>query len=143
MPKEEGVSRVSFSLSPQLLSEFDNICETMGYEERSKVLQMAIRNFITESELSKQSDANAIGTILVLYNHEKRGIDQSLTDLGHTYRKLIISSLHIHLESENCLNIIVIRGEVKKIIELEQGLRKISGIIQLKFSYMVAKALES
>jgi CopG family nickel-responsive transcriptional regulator len=51
----------------------------------------------------------------------------------------VISSLHIHLESENCLNIIAIRGQVKMILELEKSLRKLKGITQLKFSYIVTQ----
>jgi CopG family nickel-responsive transcriptional regulator len=137
--EEEGVARVSFSLAPKLLSEFDKVCEAMGYEDRSKVLQMAIHDFITQSEISRQSEAEATGTILVLYNHERRGIDEALTSLGHEFPRLVISSLHIHLESENCLNIIAIRGQVKMILELEKSLRKLKGITQLKFSYIVTQ----
>ena len=100
MLTKEGVARISFSLQPELLSEFDKLCEIMGYEERSKALQMAVRNFIAEFEMSRANEAVATGTILVLYNHEKRGIDEALTDIGHEYVKTIISSLHIQSRKE-------------------------------------------
>lgn len=137
---KEGVARASFSLPPELLKDLDRVTKEMGYEERSRALQIAIRNLVTESELAARGDALTIGTILVLYNHEKRGIDYQLTHMGHQFSKSIVSSLHVHLDEEQCLNIIVVKGEVKTILRLEQELRGIAGVTQLKFSHIVPAA---
>ena len=136
MPKEYS-ARTSFSLPPKLLRELDGVTKIMGYEDRSRTIQMAIRNLITESELSTKGDALAVGTIIVLYNHDKRGIDEKLNDVGHDFIKSIISSLHVHLDKEQCLSIIVAKCDIKTMLMLEQRLRGILGITQLKFSYIV------
>lgn len=136
MTKERS-ARTSFSLPPKLLQELDEVTRVMGYEERSRTIQMAIRNLITESELSTRGDALAVGTIIVLYNHEKIGIEEKLNDVGHDFIKSIVSSLHVHLDKEQCLSIIVAKCEMKTMLTLEKHLRGIAGITQLKFSYVV------
>ena len=136
MTKEYSV-RTSFSLPPKLLQELDEVTKVMGFEERSRTIQMAIRNLITENELSTRRDALAVGTIIVLYNHEKRGIDEKLNDIGHDFIKSIISSLHVHLDKEQCLSIIVAKCEVGTMLKLEQELRRVAGITQLKIGYLV------
>ena len=78
-----------------------------------------------------------MGTIIVLYNHEKKGIDEKLNDVGHDFIKSIISSLHVHLDKDQCLSIIVAKCDIKTMLMLEQHLRGIAGITQLKFSYIV------
>ena len=65
--------------------------------------------------------------------HAVRRIDSVLTDLGHEHRLVIVSSLHLHLDDENCLNIIVVRGKVKDITALEQSVRKVTGVPAAQF----------
>ena len=136
MPKQYS-ARTSFSLPPRLLQELDEVTRILGYEERSRTIQMAVRNLITESQLSTNRKTMAVGTILVLYNHEKKGIDERLNDIGHDFMKSIISSLHVHLDREQCLSIIVAKCEVETMLMLEKKLRGVAGITQLKFSYLI------
>jgi CopG family nickel-responsive transcriptional regulator len=137
MITKEYSTRTSFSLPPKLLKELDEVTKVMGYEERSRTIQMAIRNLITDSQLATKGDALALGTIIVLYNHDKKGIDEKLNDVGHDFIKSIIASVHVHLDKEQCLNIIVAKCNVKTMLVLEQHLRGIAGITELKFNYVV------
>ena len=134
---QEGVSRISFSLQPALQREFDRVSKLMGYDERSMVLRIAIQNLINDYELKADPESLATGTILMIYDHEVRSVDNMITDIGHVHRVVIVSSLHLHLDEENCLNIIVVRGKVSKIMNLEQDIRKLNGVKQLKYAYLV------
>ena len=60
-----------------------------------------------------------MGTIIVLYNHDKKGIDEKLNDVGHDFIKSIIASVHVHLDKEQCLNIIVAKCNVKTMLVLK------------------------
>jgi metal-responsive CopG/Arc/MetJ family transcriptional regulator len=62
----------------------------MGYEERSKALQLAIQNFVGEFELKEDPENIATGTILMLYDHDVRSIDSKITDIGHAHRLVIV-----------------------------------------------------
>ena len=134
---QEGVSRISFSLQPALQREFDRVSKLMGYDERSMALRIAIQNLINDYELKADPESLATGTILMIYDHEVRSVDNMITDIGHVHRVVIVSSLHLHFDEENCLNIIVVRGKVSKIMNLEQDIRKLNGVKQLKYAYLV------
>ena len=137
--EKEKVSRISFSLRPQLQKDFDRVSKSMGYEERSKALQIAIQNLINDYELKSSPESLATGTILIIYAHAVRRIDSVLTELGHEHRLVIVSSLHLHLDDGNCLNIIVVRGKVKDITALEQSVRKVTGVRQLSSAFLAIK----
>jgi len=134
---KEYSTRASFSLPPDLLQQLDEVTKVMGYMERSKTIQMAIRNLITESKLHANDKALAVGAIVVLYNHEKKGIDEELNDVGHDFIKSIVASLHVHLDKKQCLSIIVAKCAMRTMRTLEQRLRGIDGITELKLSYTV------
>ena len=114
--KKEHAARTSFSLPPKLLQELDEVAKVIGYEERSRALQAAIRNLVDESRIARDVNANATGAVIILYDHTKRGIDGMITSTGHHFGRLIVSTLHIHLDDPNCLNIIAVQGKIGKII---------------------------
>jgi len=137
MSTKEHYARTSFSLPPRLLQDLDEVTRELGFGERSRALQTAIRNLVEQSRITKDAGAYATGTILLLYDHEKRKVDEGITDVGHQFGRLIVSSLHVHLEDSKCLIIVVVRGKLKRILELEQHLRELGGIIQIKSSFVL------
>lgn len=139
----EYSARTSFSLPPKLLKELDEVTKAMGYGERSRTIQTAIRNLVDESRTSRDADAYATGAVVMLYDHTKRGIDGMITNVGHHFGRLIVSTLHIHLEDPNCLNIIVIQGKIGRIVELEHHLRKLTGVAQVKVAYVLTESARS
>ncbi|HEV2139296.1 MAG TPA: hypothetical protein VGR53_10695 [Nitrososphaerales archaeon] len=136
MPKEYS-TRTSFSLPPGLLRELDDVTESMGYQQRSRTLQTAVRNLIGETKVSREANALATGAVVILYDHSKRGIDAMITDVGHHFGRLIMSTLHIHLEGPNCMNTIVVQGKIGNILELERHLRRLPGVVQIKVAYVL------
>jgi len=135
--RREKVSRISFSLQPKLQEEFDNVSHLMGYNERSRALQIAIRNMVGEYELRTDPESLVAGGILLLYDHSKRGIDHDITELGHEHTSVIASSTHVHLDEKRCLNITMVRGRYRDIVGLEQGLRRLDGVEQVRCTYFV------
>jgi CopG family nickel-responsive transcriptional regulator len=137
--KKEYAARTSFSLPPKLLKELDEVTEVMGYSERSRALQTAIRNLVDESRITKDASALATGAVVVLYDHTKRGIDGMITNTGDHFGRLIVSTLHIHLDDPDCLNIIAVKGSMGKITELGQHLRKLPGVTQVKVTCVLTE----
>jgi len=131
------VERISFSTPPELLKQFDGSLETLGYKDRSKALQIAMRNFITEYAWRNEGGRAAAGAILLTYDHESHGLQEALTDIQHDFRSVVNSSTHIHLDASRCLEIISVRGKVEHIQALAKNIMKKHGIKQLKLS-MVA-----
>lgn len=135
--EEEKVSRISFSLRPKLREEFDRVSGEMGYKERSKALQIAIRNLIGDYEIKTNRESSVSGGILLLYDHRVHDIDRKISDIGHDYRQVIVSSTHLHLDEERCIDITAVRGKYQKIMELEQKLRKLYGVEGTKSAYFM------
>jgi len=128
------VERTSFSVSPTLLSRFDDVIRKMGYEDRSRALQIAMTNFITEYTWTTEKGRPSVGAILFTYSHRPHGLQEALVDVQHQYRDVVNSTTHIHLDESRCLEIVSVRGQTDKIQELARKLMKTRGVTQLKLS---------
>ena len=129
----KGVSRFSVSVHPELLTEFDETIKRIHYD-RSKAIQLAMRNFLTEYRWEYEEEGVAAGTMTIIYDHEVRGLEESLTDTQHLHMNTISSAMHIHLDEQNCLLVIAVKGNVKTIKDLAKDLMNKRGIKQLKLA---------
>jgi CopG family nickel-responsive transcriptional regulator len=112
--------RFGVSIPDDLLDKFDVLIAEQGYTNRSEAIRDLIRNRFVEDEWSR-SQEDVVGTVTVVYNHEQSELAQKLTEIQHRKHDLIISSVHVHLDQHNCLEVLIMRGapaEVKKAGEL-------------------------
>ena len=130
---EKGVLRFSVSVQPELLTDFDEIIKRMHYD-RSKAIQLAMRNFLTEYTWKYSEEGMAAGTMTIIYDHEAKGLEKNLTDTQHLYMNTISSAMHIHLDEQNCLLVIAVNGKIKTIQNLAKDLMNKRGIKQLKLA---------
>jgi len=128
------VARISFSAPPGLLKKFEDSLEVLGYKDRSKALQIAMRNFVTEYTWSKRGERPGAGAILFTYYHESHGLQDALTDIQHKFRTVVNSTTHIHLDELRCLEIISVRGRMDRIQALAREIMSKRGVTQLKLS---------
>jgi CopG family nickel-responsive transcriptional regulator len=125
--KEEPVTRIAISLPPKLLEKFDEMTERMGYANRSEAIRDAVRNYILKNELRNEK-GKRVGVISIVYDHDVRGVNDVLTDLQHKYHDIIQSSTHLHLDAHNCMELIMVKGEAKRITEIKDSLATVSGV---------------
>jgi CopG family nickel-responsive transcriptional regulator len=128
------VERISFSTPPALLKQFDDSLTMLDYKDRSKALQIAMRNFITEYAWRKEAEESGAGAILLTYDHSSHGLQEALTDIQHQFRSVVNSTTHIHLDESRCLEIISVKGRVDRIQALAKNIMKRRGVKQLKLS---------
>ena len=136
MRPKETVTRISLSLPPELLERFDDIATKSGFADRSKAVQATIRNFISDEKHSLTPNQRVTAVIIVVYNHETRGIDATLTDIEHHSADKIMSSSHVHLGATHCLKIIVLKGYVNEATAFEKAVRNLKGVMQLKTTFI-------
>lgn len=116
--------RFGISISVDLLAKFDKMIEEKGYVNRSEAIRDLIRNYIVESEW--ESDEETVGVVTIVYNHHIRELTNKLADLQHNYNTMINSVLHVHLDHDNCLEAIVVKGrssEIKKFADKVIGIK--------------------
>jgi CopG family nickel-responsive transcriptional regulator len=128
------VGRISFSTPSALVKQFDQCLSALGYEDRSKALQMAMRNFMTEYSWKAERGNLGAGAVLLTYDHETHGIQEELTHAQHRYRDVISSTTHIHLDESRCLEIISVKGKLERIQTMAKELMKTRGVSQFKLS---------
>jgi len=123
--------RFSISTGETLLKNFDELIEKKGYGNRSEAIRELIRKFITESEW-QEGDTEVVGTITLIYNHEVRQINEGLTELQHDFHSFIISSLHVHLDEHNCLEVLAVKGRGDMIRLMASKLKNVRGVKHAK-----------
>ena len=123
----EKIERIGVSLEKNLLTDFDKLIANKGYQSRSE----AIRDLIREQlSIDKASDpkTTAIAVVCLVYDHHATKLMQKLTHLQHSHLLQTISSLHIHLDEHNCLEVAVIRGNGSKVKEIADRLISTKGV---------------
>ena len=128
------IVRVGVTFPPDLLKEFDETIGKMGYDNRSKAIQDSVRNFVSEYKWLKEQKGVKVGVLVMVYDHEARGLETALTDIQHRYGDIISSSMHIHLSETDCLETIALRGEAEKIRKLAEELSKKKGVKQTRLT---------
>jgi len=120
------IIRFGVSLEKELLEKFDILIKEKKYSNRSE----AIRDLIRENLVKKEwiEGKEVAGAITLVFDHHKRELVNTLTDIQHNFHKLIISSQHIHLDHDNCLEIIVVRGKPTEARVLADKLRATKGV---------------
>ena len=131
MPKMK-VARFSVSLPPPLLKRLDETWRKMNYEDRSKAIHDAVRSFISEFEWMKQETGIITGAVLVLYYLDKPGLLNEITRAQHRFKDVISSTTYIHLEENECLEMIAVKGNVQEVRNLTQTLMAKKGVKQVK-----------
>lgn len=130
----KGVVRFSVSLPPSLVTSFDNAWKGMGYDNRSKAVHDALRNFITEHEWMRKEEGTITGAIILLYYMDKPGLLNQIIKTQHNFENIVSSAMHVHLTKNKCLEIIAVKGKSSLVRSLTQELMTKKGIKQLKFA---------
>ena len=118
--------RFGVSLDNDLLDKFDKLIKQENYTNRSE----AIRDLIREKLVKKEWIGNkeVTGAITLVYDHHKRELLNSLIDIQHDFHHLIVSSQHIHLDHDNCLEIIVVKGKPREVEKLANMMKAAKGV---------------
>lgn len=119
--------RFGVSMEPLLLKEFDKYIAGKSYKNRSEAIRDLIRNNLVEKEWN-EGNKEAVGTITIVYNHHKWKLTDTLTDIQHRYHTSVISTLHVHLDHHNCLEVLVIKGKGNEIKKISDQLISTKGV---------------
>jgi CopG family nickel-responsive transcriptional regulator len=122
-----AVVRFGISLDGALLQKFDGLIESKGYANRSEAIRDLIRDTLVRREW-ETALTETVGAITIVYSHDKRELTDTLTDLQHRYYDSVISSLHVHLDEHNCLEVIVVRGKARDIQAIADRLIGTKGV---------------
>jgi CopG family transcriptional regulator, nickel-responsive regulator len=131
---EQELMRIGVSLPDNLLGRFDEIINKRGYSSRSEGIRDAIRNYILNYEWMSEVEGDRIGIISLLYDHDQRGLVNNIIDIQHDNSELTQSSVHVHIDEHNCLEILTLRGDAKQIKTFAEKMMSLKGVKHVKLT---------
>lgn len=123
------LARIGVAIEGDLLSEFDRLIEGRGYASRSEAFRDLIRAELNAVQTTAP-DAYVVGTLTLLYDHHVRMLAEKLTEMQHEHHDAIVSTLHVHLDHHNCLEVVVLRGKSADIQTISAKLIAAKGVKQ-------------
>jgi CopG family transcriptional regulator, nickel-responsive regulator len=131
---EQELMRIGVSLPDNLLGRFDEIITKRGYSSRSEGIRDAIRNYILNYEWMSEVEGDRIGIVSLLYDHDQRGLVNNLIDIQHDNSDLTQSSVHVHIDEHNCLEILTLRGDARQIRSFVEKMMSLKGVKHVKLT---------
>ena len=125
--KTEGVVRFTVSVPQTLAKQLDQMTREKGYDNRSLAVADMIRDQLVEHR-QNFGNHDIAGTITLVYDHHKQHVQAALTDIQHDHHDVIISTLHVHLDHDNCLEVLVVRGKAGTIKKIADELIAAKGV---------------
>lgn len=126
------VIRFGISADERLIEMFDNHIADKGYVNRSEAVRDLIRNALVEEQW-KVGEEEAVGTVTLVYDHHSTDLADKLTEHQHSHHQEIVSTLHIHLDAHHCLEVVVLRGQARRIGRIASELIGTKGVKHGKF----------
>ena len=125
--KKEIAARFTVSLPPSLLDQLDEMAAEKGYDNRSLAVADMIRAQLVEHR-EKMDSGEIAGTITLVYDHHKPHLQESLTSIQHDHHDAILSTVHVHLDHHNCLEVLIVRGQAGVIRKITDALITAKGV---------------
>jgi len=120
------LKRFTISMEEDLLNDFDAFMRDHHYQNRSEAIRDLIRSRSVQQEWA--ADKAVMGVISLVYDHHQRRLQEKITELQHDYHHQIVSTTHVHMDHDNCLEVIVIRGQAAAVRKLADSLISLRGV---------------
>jgi len=122
-----NLARIGVAIDSLLLKRFDQLIGQRGYTNRSEAFRDLIREELVRKSW-ESPDADVVGTVTLVYNHHVRMLNEKLTGMQHDHHRNILSTMHVHLDHDNCLEVIVVKGKAKNVQHIADGLISTKGV---------------
>lgn len=127
------ITRFGVSIPDSLLGDFDRLISRKGYQNRSEAIRDLIRDSLVTEEW-REGKKEMVGTIALVYSHHTRELSRILTKMQHNHYQTILSTLHIHLDEHNCLEVLAVKGKGEEIKKISERLIGTKGVKHGKLS---------
>jgi CopG family nickel-responsive transcriptional regulator len=121
------LERVSLAIDKELIERFDALVARDGKANRSEAIRDLIRNRIIEEEVAS-GRADVVGTVTIVYDHQKRELSERLVSTGHDHHEQVLASMHVHLDHSNCLEVVAVRGRAREVRHLAEHMIGMKGV---------------
>ncbi|MDO9098678.1 MAG: nickel-responsive transcriptional regulator NikR [Candidatus Methanoperedens sp.] len=134
---EQDLARIGVSLPENLLEKFDEIITKRGYSSRSEGIRDAIRGYIRYYAWMSEVEGERVGTISLVYDHNQRGLVNSLLDIEHEFSGIIRSSIHMHINHDMCMEVLMVRGDGEDVRAVTEKIMTLRGVKHVKLTTII------
>lgn len=123
------LSRVGISLEDQLLDQFDALIEKRGYSNRSEAIRDLIREELVKEEwATAEGDGPAVAVVCLVFDHHTLELGKKLTHIQHENHMIVVSTMHMHMDEHNCLEVLLLRGRAAEVLKMGNNLISTRGV---------------
>ncbi len=119
--------RFGISMEDDLLHQFDHLIARKGYNNRSEAIRDIVREKLVD-ETAEDPSASTVGALVYMYDHHKRDLEKSLSNLQHEYVDNIISTSHVHVDHDHCMEVVMLRGTASVLKTIAGKLLSFKGV---------------
>ncbi|MCA9409579.1 MAG: nickel-responsive transcriptional regulator NikR [Candidatus Omnitrophica bacterium] len=121
------MERYTITISEELLEKFDTSIQNKGYSNRSEAIRDLVRDSLVDDEWAEENEKVA-ATVTLVYDHHTSDLGDKLTELQHHSANLVVAATHVHLDNDNCLEVIILRGKCQDVRHLAEKMIAIRGV---------------
>jgi CopG family nickel-responsive transcriptional regulator len=122
------LERFTISLSDELAADFDQWIEARGYSNRSEAVRDLLRKEVETKRLNQDQTIYSVATFSFVYNHHERNLAERVTSHQHQAHDLVVSTMHVHLDHDDCLETLFLRGLTQQIRDFADKLSAETGV---------------
>jgi CopG family nickel-responsive transcriptional regulator len=134
------LSRIGVAIDSALLKKFDHLIGRRGYTNRSEAFRDLIRDALIEQTASR-GESIVVGTVTLVYDHHVRMLSERLTEMQHDHFHIVLSTLHVHLDHDHCLEVMVLKGKASMVQKMADALISTKGVQHGRLTITTAGAV--
>ncbi|MBC7502010.1 MAG: nickel-responsive transcriptional regulator NikR [Herminiimonas sp.] len=120
--------RITISVDDALADQFDQLILQRGYENRSEAFRDLVRGKLEQERKITNEARFCVASVNYIYNHHERDLASRLTAAQHEHHDLCVSTMHVHLDHDNCLETVILRGTFRRVNDFANSLVAQSGV---------------
>lgn len=118
--------RTGVSIEQNLLEKFDKLIAKRGYENRSEALRDLIRDTLIKEEVN--DNKQVVATLSMIYDHHRPELSHKLTEAQHDHHDSVLAATHVHLDTTNCFEVVIMKGRAGEIKHLADHMLSLKGV---------------
>ncbi len=122
------MQRITITIDDDLLETVDKMSERRGYTSRSEALRDIVREAVTREQAAGSGKTPCFATLSYIYEHEPRDLARRLTSAQHDHHDLSVSTIHVHVDDVDCLEVAVLKGTVQEVRSFAEGVISQRGV---------------
>lgn len=120
--------RLTISIDDDLADTFDQLMKDKGYRSRSEAFRDLLRGELGRDSLDQGSARHCVAALSYVFNHHERQLAGRLTSLQHAHHDVIVSSMHAHLDHDNCIETLILRGHTAAVVQFAESVIAEKGV---------------